>query len=100
MKKLVLALALALALALTLIGCSDNEETSYRFVNEKTSYRFVNEKTSYRFVKVYQLSSNSIYVDSETGVMYYWHSGGYSGGLTVMVDENGKPLIWEGSVAE
>lgn len=91
MKKLVLALALALALALTLIGCSDNEETSYRFVNEKTSYRFV---------KVYQLSSNSIYVDSETGVMYYWHSGGYSGGLTVMVDENGKPLIWEGSVAE
>lgn len=23
-------------------------------------------------------------------------SGGYSGGLTVMVNENGQPLIWKG----
>lgn len=40
--------------------------------------------------------SNTIYVDSETNVMYFWHTGGYSGGLTVMVNENGQPLIWKG----
>lgn len=32
--------------------------------------------------------------DSETGVMYLIYDGiDYAGGITVMVDENGKPLI-------
>ena len=29
-------------------------------------------------------------------VMYFFFSFGYSGGLTVMVNENGQPLIWKG----
>lgn len=37
-----------------------------------------------------------VFVDKETGVMYLFAKDGYGGGLTVMVDENGKPLIWEG----
>lgn len=41
-------------------------------------------------------SWTDIYVDKETGVMYLFVKNGYGGGLTVMVDENGKPLIWEG----
>ena len=83
MKKL----AIMLALAISLSGCSGR--------NSNTEY-----ENNRRFRKVYSDFKNSIYVDSETNVMYFWHSGGYSGGLTVMVDENGKPLIWEGSVAE
>lgn len=85
MKKL----AIMLALAISLSGCSGR--------NSNTEYENENNE---RFRKVYSDFSHSIYVDSETNVMYFWHCGGYSGGLTVMVDENGKPLIWEGSVAE
>lgn len=34
--------------------------------------------------------------DKETGVMYAVSNGGYnSGTFTLLVDENGKPLIWE-----
>lgn len=83
MKKL----AIMLVLAISLSGCSGT--------NSNTEY-----ENNGRFRKVYSDFTNSIYVDSETNVMYFWHHGGYSGGLTVMVDENGKPLIWEGSVSE
>lgn len=31
--------------------------------------------------------------DNETGVLYMSHHVGYGGGLTVMVDEEGKPLV-------
>ena len=37
-----------------------------------------------------------IIVDTETGVMYLFRGEGYRGGLTVMVDADGKPLIYEG----
>lgn len=83
MKKL----AIMLALAISLSGCSSSGSK-----NE--------DDTGGRFIKVYGDFTNTILVDSETNVMYFWHYGGYSGGLTVMVDENGQPLIWEGSVAE
>lgn len=31
--------------------------------------------------------------DNETGVLYMSHRAGYSIGLTVMMNENGKPLL-------
>ena len=33
--------------------------------------------------------------DNQTGVLYMSHVVGYSGGLTMMVDQEGKPLIDE-----
>lgn len=38
----------------------------------------------------------AVYVDSVTGVCYLWKKDGYGGGITVMVDANGKPLIYKG----
>lgn len=48
-----------------------------------------------RFVKVYSQGAGSteIYVDKETGVNYLFHCSGYAGGLTVLLDEEGKPII-------
>ena len=48
-----------------------------------------------RFIKTYSQSAGSteILVDKETGVNYFFHSSGYSGGLTVLVDSEGKPII-------
>ena len=34
-----------------------------------------------------------ILVDKETGVNYIYRSAGYSGGLTVLLDSEGKPVI-------
>ena len=38
----------------------------------------------------------AIIVDTETGVEYLWEHRGYAGGLTVLIDHNGKPLIANG----
>lgn len=48
-----------------------------------------------RFEKVYSQSAGSIeiWVDKETGVNYLYRQSGYSGGLTVLLDADGKPVI-------
>ena len=51
---------------------------------------------SERFREVYtqgKLSTTTILVDTETGVNYLFHAEGYSGGLTVLVDKDGKPVV-------
>ena len=48
-----------------------------------------------RFEKIYSQSMGTmeIWVDKETGVNYLYHQSGYSGGLTVLLDKDGKPVI-------
>ena len=48
-----------------------------------------------RFEKVYSqdLGGTEIWVDKETGVNYLYHASGYAGGLTVLLDKDGKPVI-------
>jgi hypothetical protein len=48
-----------------------------------------------RFVKVYSqgMGTTEIWVDKETGVNYLYRSSGYGGGLTVLLDREGKPVI-------
>ncbi len=49
-----------------------------------------------RFVKIYKqgiVSIMEIWVDKETGVNYLHHQDGYSGGLTPLLDKDGKPVI-------
>ena len=48
-----------------------------------------------RFKKIYSqdMGGTEIWVDKETGVNYLFHSSGHAGGLTVLLDKNGKPVI-------
>jgi hypothetical protein len=49
-----------------------------------------------RFVKAYTegtLSTMEIWVDRETGVNYLYRASGYAGGLTVLLDAEGKPVV-------
>lgn len=80
MKKIIYLISV-LMIVLIFVRCS----------GQKTD----NMETTDRFIKVYSDFTNAIYVDKETNVLYFWHSGGYAGGLSVMLDENGKPLLWE-----
>lgn len=49
-----------------------------------------------RFEKVYAqgaIDVMEIWVDKETGVNYLYHFSGYSGGITPLLDRDGKPVI-------
>ena len=49
-----------------------------------------------RFIKTYSqgaLNITEIWVDRETGVNYLWHSSGEAGGMTPLLDREGKPII-------
>ena len=48
-----------------------------------------------RFEKIYSQDAGAtqIWVDKETGVHYLYHAGGYAGGLTVLLDRDGKPVV-------
>ena len=40
-----------------------------------------------------KLAGTKIIVDSLTGVQYLFAWDGYSGGMTILVDKDGKPLL-------
>ena len=49
-----------------------------------------------RFERVYTqgaLNVTEIWVDKETGVNYIFHQSGYGGGMTPLLDREGKPVI-------
>ena len=49
-----------------------------------------------RFEKVYSqgtMTVSEIWIDKETGVNYLFHASGYAGGLTPLLDREGKPVI-------
>ena len=48
-----------------------------------------------RFEKVYSqgMGSMEIWVDKQTGVNYLYHVSGYAGGLTVLLDKDGRPVV-------
>lgn len=49
-----------------------------------------------RFVKVYSqgfVDAVTVWVDRETGVNYVFMQSGYGGGLSPLLDRDGKPII-------
>ncbi len=51
---------------------------------------------SERFENVYsqgKINVMEIWVDKETGVNYVFHASGYAGGMTPLLDRDGKPVI-------
>ena len=54
------------------------------------------KKGNERFVKVLDesgiITCSEVWVDTQTGVQYLYHTSGNSGGLTVLVDAEGRPL--------
>ncbi|MBS5063989.1 MAG: xylan 1,4-beta-xylosidase [Hungatella hathewayi] len=53
-------------------------------------------KTSDRFEKTYSqgtMNVMEIWVDKTTGVNYLFHVSGYAGGLTPLLDREGKPVV-------
>ena len=54
------------------------------------------QKDKERFTRVYRqgtMAVTEIWVDKVTGVNYLYHLDGYSGGLTPLLDRDGRPVI-------
>lgn len=85
-KKAVLAAVIACAI---LAGCGAVEVYAAK---EENRARFVVLDSEWIDTNSYA----KIVVDKETGVMYFMLDISRGGGITVMVDADGKPLIWEG----
>ena len=84
MKKIKILIMIALS-ATVLFGCEE------RTIQE--------QKDSYNtyFVRISSEWGGSIVYDSRTGVQYWRSEGTYnSGTLTVLIDADGKPLIYKG----
>ncbi len=53
-------------------------------------------KNDDQFIRAYkqgQLSGVEVWIDKATGVNYMFAFNGYAGGLTVLVDAEGKPIV-------
>lgn len=83
MKKMIAVLLLAIMLT----GCGEVSPVEKAEESVEIS----------RFIEIERAIGWKIVADKETGVMYAVSNGGYNmGNFTLLVDENGKPLIWEG----
>ena len=71
--KLVVLIALVMVVCICLAGCSYEMPEIER---------------------VYDISYENIYVDAETGVMYLWQTADSKGGLTVMLNADGTPKVY------
>lgn len=83
MIKRILCLIIVIMLMLTCVGCSNAGNdivTDSRFIHKEAGW---DDNGNRMF----------IIVDTETKVMYMIRGGG---GITVMLDADGKPLLWEG----
>ena len=84
MKKILFFL-LGIILCFSMCGCV-TEPTSKNEHSEECQ-RFELVDGSYGLI--------ATVVDTETGVEYLWMHHGYAGGLTVLVDHDGNPLIFK-----
>lgn len=60
--------------------------------------KYMGDKVNDRFEKIYNqgtMNITEIWVDKETGVQYLFHVSGYAGGLTPLLDKDGKPVIYD-----
>lgn len=73
--KRVIAITILTLLTLALCGCTKAEASNHRLRTLDTGLMY------------------EIYVDNLTGIQYLRT---HKGGVCVMVDAEGKPLIWEG----
>lgn len=78
-KKLITAIITA---TLLIAGCSDTANVS---AGQENTMVLVGSGQEYL-----------IYADSETGVMYLYITISTGGGLTVMLNADGTPKIWQG----
>ena len=108
MKK-VFYLIVALIMCLSLTGCH-TEDDSNNHTQDKPSWQdklnklnewgekeeAKRESIHNRFEKIYGDGDYYLIIDHQTNVQYFGYDNGYDGGMVVLVDETGAPLLYKG----
>ena len=79
-----------LLLSISLVGCGD-DRSYYKEINGR---RFLVIESDESINNKYW----ELFVDVETKVQYVKFEGGYQGPMSVLVDADGKPILYEGEV--
>lgn len=88
MKRILSVILLIIICCFMFVGCGRKNDV-IKTTELDSRFKIINDTND-------GLGYSQIIVDTETGVMYLFRGEGYRGGLTVMVDADGKPLIYEG----
>lgn len=90
MKKKIISLLLLLVIPTALLcGCKTIETYPYKTIQSGDRFVIIKELTTH---------ANTVYVemyDKTTKVMYVYVKLGESGSLTVMLNADGTPLLWD-----
>lgn len=95
MKRPLSVFLVCLIGAFCLISCTEKNENDQRIY-------YVSENIT--LVEVVGFSGNAlkqpytILVHKETRVMYIVENENYQGGISIMLDKDGKPLLWQGEL--
>lgn len=90
MKKFISIFICVCVLAFSLIACCGSTTAEAKTEEEDDRFAIIVDAERIGFD-----SSGVVFADRETGVCYLWIDGFECGGITVMVDADGKPLLWE-----
>lgn len=82
MKKIIISLAVIVSIIIVGYVLKDID------VNESIA----NDE---RFIEIYCNYGCDVFYDKETKVQYIFRKIGYGAGLTVLVDKDGKPLLYD-----
>lgn len=89
MKRVVAIMILIILLVISVSGCGAKTESGNR------EYVVCDGIT---MILVENGDYFNIYVHKETRVMYIGESNTYQGSMSIMLDENGDPLLWDGDL--
>ena len=89
MKKKMIALGVAVAMAAAGCGAAETEKGDESGRIRLITERGIDLSTYYKVI-----------VDEETGVEYLWIDGHKAGGVTVLMNPDGTPMIAEGYETE
>lgn len=84
MKKAIAIILTITLSAICIVGCN----------NVNTSEDYDENATDIAFTLISSGSRFSVYKEDITDVMYVAYNAGYRGGLTVMLDTDGTPLLY------
>ena len=90
MKKTIAILIILFACLLMLSACADG--------TTEQGHGYYNVYSGITMVHIQKTADFSIYVHKETKVMYICKTDAYESGVTALIDENGKPLLYEGNL--
>ena len=91
MKKVIAIILSVLFICFIFVGC----QTKYKATANETK-RFVEIESDMEMDSSgLTVRGNTIYVDRETGVMYLVFYGGNRAGITVLLNADGTPMIYD-----